>query len=92
MESTEATGGGVHALRQIGSGSSGAGESTYLEVDVGAGGEDGAELGILLDGSPLAGSVLEHTTPQRLLLLRRPLLLRRTHLPRFASLPVLLAV
>lgn len=68
------------------------GDGWYLEVDVGAGGEDGAELGILLDGAPLASAVLEHAAPQRLLLLRRPLLLRRTHLPSSASLPVLLAV
>ena len=53
----------------------------YLEVDVGAGREDWAELGILLDGPPLAGSVLEHATAERLLLLRRPLLLRRAHRP-----------
>lgn len=58
----------------------GQGQRLYLEVDVRAGGEDGAELRILLDGAPLAGAMLEHAAPQRLLLLRGPLLLRGAHL------------
>lgn len=53
----------------------------HLEVDVGAGGQGGAELGVLLDGAPLAGAVLEHAAAERILLLLRPLLLRRAHRP-----------
>jgi hypothetical protein len=45
----------------------------HLEVDVGAGGQNRAELGVLLDGAPLAGAVLEHAAADRLLLLLRPL-------------------
>lgn len=56
-----------------------------LQIDVGAGEEAAAELGILQNQPPLAGAVLEHPIPERFLLLRRPSLLRNSHpfLPSF---------
>lgn len=57
---------------------------TDLKINVGASGEAVAELGVLLDGPPLAGAVLVDAGPQSLLLFRRPLLLRSPHrLPFF---------